>query len=401
MSVDDNTITYFNFDAAYDPTDIFDIFVNELNLHAYYYTHDNNNIFLDTGKLNFVKYEQPNYKYFDSNSKDTILHENSVIDLKYNNDAVKILNDNIFKIYDCGYTVYSLQAKHTLYNNEMTAFLNISKIDYTVENNQYYFHTRSGMRYEICYIDSSKHSLNDIDKSYFFNLSLQSEQNNSFKMWVKDFEWNDPAKKEILKSYILHAAHKTIDRIYARDCEIVVVDGAVAREFEKKNCFYGSRGASLNLGMVLKKDRNSLKAGTLVMLYTFGYNFFAKKPGVIEIIRVGTLKYHSVVGGSSRLFRHFINNHEFLEVGKKSIQVNEIKFYSDYDHNIGGSLEDIGFTFVNYSKGGVMNYWVHTDEIKHRQPMKHSAVKSEIANGNVICVPNAGVKVFVYVKNII
>ena len=75
---------------------------------------------------------------------------------------------------------------------------------------------------------------------YFYKLSYQAEhENNSFKLWIKDFEWENPRQKDVLKSYILYAANKITNKIFARDCEIKIVSPKEAREFELENCFYG------------------------------------------------------------------------------------------------------------------------------------------------------------------
>jgi hypothetical protein len=399
IEFDNNYIIDFNCDSNYNNNIVFDIFIKELNLINHYYVHDNNNIFLDTTKFCFIKYKLPDYKYVNFNDKQNIkLYIKDNIETKYNHNDIEIINFNYHKIYDSGSTIYSLQDKHILYNNEMKLFLEHNNIDYFMEHNNYCFYTKNNMKYEICYIDSFNYSLNDIDKKYFYSLSVEAEKNNSFKCWIKDFEWDNLNQKDILKSYILHAANKTINKIYARDCIVKIIDNKTARSFEKENCFYGKRGASLNLGLILKKDKCDLKAGSLIMLYTFGHNFFAKKDGVIEVIRVGTLKYHSVTGGSSKLFNHFLQNYKTIQIGKKLINVKEIKFYSDYDHNLGNSLSNLNFEFIGYSKGGIMNYWVKENIIKHRQPMKHNEIKEKITKNEILVIPNSGVKIFKYLK---
>ena len=64
-------------------------------------------------------------------------------------------------------------------------------------------------------------------------------------------------------------------------------------------------------------------------------------------------------------------------------------------HNIGGSMSSLGFDFVSYSKGGFMNLWLETNEVKGRQPAKHKWVMEQMRDGNVIAIPNAGVKTYV------
>ena len=287
---------------------------------------------------------------------------------------------------------------------EIQTFLQENDIKYSTEFSNFclWYNDPSGKRmYEIEYVSSlnypisyPKFNITGVDKDYFYKLSYEAEQNNSFKLWIKDFEWNDVNKKEVLKSYILHAAGKTPYKFYARDCEVREVNTKEAREFESINCFYGKRGASLNLGLYLKKEKYDIKVGTLLMIYTFGKNFFGKTDNIIEIIRVGTLRFSHVAGGSSKLLKHFINNYKTLKIGKKTIDVEYLKFYSDYDHNLGGSLDSLGFEFVNYSKGGFINYWVETGIIKSREPMRHKWVMEQKRLGKCFAIPNAGVKTF-------
>lgn len=285
--------------------------------------------------------------------------------------------------------------------SEIKTFLDENNIDYTTKNETFILWSNDeNMRnYEIEYVSSKMfpiaypgYKIEGVPKDYFYKLSIEAEENNSFKLWIKDYEWLNENKKEILKSYILHAAHKTPHKFYARDCEVRVVDSKTGTKFEIENCFYGKRGASLRLGLYLKKDKNGLKKDTLLMIYTFGKNFFGKKEGLIEILRVGTLRFSHVVGGSSKLIKYFLDNYKQIQIAKKLIEVTEIKFYSDYDHNIGGSMDELGFEFIGYSKGGFMNYWLETGEVKHRQPMKHKWVMEQMQLGKCLAIPNAGTK---------
>ena len=112
-------------------------------------------------------------------------------------------------------------------------------------------------------------------------------------------------------------------------------------------------------------------------------------------MRVGTKRFSQVIGGASKLLKHFIKNYEILTVGKKEIKVEKLKFYSDYDHNLGNSMDELGFKFDSYSKGGFMNLWLETGEVKGRQPAKHKWVMEQMSNGKVLAIPNAGVKTFI------
>lgn len=288
---------------------------------------------------------------------------------------------------------------------QIRTFLEENDIPYDTEYDNFclYFGNPDGKRsYEICYVPSwqypityEKYGIYGVEKDYFFKQSYKAEhEDNSFRCWVKDYEWEDDRKREVLKSYFLYAAGKTQFRYYARDCEVREVPSKEAREFESENCFYGKRGASLNLGLYLKKEKNGTSKDTLLMIYTFGKNFFGKDDS-IEVLRVGTKKFSNVVGGASKLLKYFIDNYPVLKMGNSEVPVTTLKFYSDYDHNIGGSMDELGFKFVSYSGGGFMNYWIHTGEVKGRQPNKHKWVMEQMTEGNVFAIPNAGVKTFV------
>jgi len=299
----------------------------------------------------------------------------------------------------------ALTAKDIKNIEEIKQFLEDNEIEYSTEYDNFclnYGNPNGKRSYEICYVPShqypiayKKYNIEGVNKEYFYELSHKAEhEQNSFKCWIKDYEWEDDRKREVLKSYITYAAGKITKRFYARDCVVREVVSKEAREFESKHCFYGKRGASLNLGLYLKKDKKGVEKDTLLMIYTFGHNFFGKDNS-IEVLRVGTKKFHQVIGGSSKLLKHFVKTYPILQIGKKVIPVEKIKFYSDYDHNIGGSMEGLGFEFVNYSEGGFMNYWVETGEVKGRMPTKHKWVMEQMSEGKVYAVPNAGVKTFV------
>ena len=288
---------------------------------------------------------------------------------------------------------------------EIQNFLNSNEIPFNKVGNcfELIFKDASHRGYEIEYVVSLDNpiaypdmGIEGVSANYYYEKSIKAEENNSFKLWIKDFEWADDRKRDVLKSYILHAYGKTPMKFYARECEVKEVNSKDGSKFESEHCFYGKRGASLRLGLYTKKEKYGIPSGTLIMLYTFGGNFFGKKKGIIEVIRVGTLKFAHVSGGSSKLLKHFINNYKSIKIGTDDIEYSQLKFYSDYDHNIGNSMDSLGFEFDSYSKGGFMNWWVESGEIKHRQPMKHKWVMEQMKDGKVFAIPNAGTKTYIY-----
>lgn len=265
--------------------------------------------------------------------------------------------------------------------------------------------------------------------NYFINISKENHKKDIRTIWVKDFEINEcntivdingntlenyHRKWEVLKGYILTAVGKIKTRIYARDCEVREVPNSELRPFLDTNCFYGYRSANKNLGLYLKKDKNGLKKGTLVFVYTFGYNFYGNKNRqdnpFIEIIRVSTLIGTQVLGGSSKLLKHFLMEYPILKINKRDVEVKELKFYVDADHNSGKSLETLGFTFESWDGSGFMNMWTcdyndnqglkgSKNEIFHRKPMFHKKIMELMKEHKIVSIANAGTIVYSLLKD--
>ena len=58
-------------------------------------------------------------------------------------------------------------------------------------------------------------------------------------------------------------------------------------------------------------------------------------------------------------------------------------------------MDSLGFKFEGYSKGGFMNLWLETGKVKNREPMRHKWVMEQMSLGNVLAIPNAGVKNYI------
>lgn len=194
-------------------------------------------------------------------------------------------------------------------------------------------------------------------------------------IYAYDFEINDNTKFEIIKSIIKHAVGETENKIYARKCKLREITNKESRAFLDKNSIFGHRNATITIGLFFKNE--------LVMVYSFGYNFYGKTSN-IEVIRVCTKKNTIVVGGSSKCLKYFLTNY------KETILDRNLVFYVDKIHQDGSSLH--GFKFVNHSFG-FMNYWnfdYNDDKLcgkRHtafnRMPSQHKKIK-ELEQANII-----------------
>ena len=224
---------------------------------------------------------------------------------------------------------------------------------------------------------------NSIDNEWFVDDSKKRV------IYVYDFEISDNRKFGIIKSLIRHAVGETKDRIYARNCELKEITNKDARDFLNENSLFGHRNANITFGLYYKDE--------LVMVYSFGYNFYGKSKHV-EVIRVCTKKDTLVVGGSSKCLNYFKTKY------KDIFEKQGLVFYVDKIHQDGRSLKDFKFVRHEY---GVMNYWnmdYNDGEISgkrgtafNRMPSKHKKIKELERKHIITCIKTAGVDVYEYV----
>lgn len=317
---------------------------------------------------------------------------------------------------------------------EITDFFKDTGIEYKEDPKIFgCYHLNDG-KLQIRYVNSYYHRIDmshrfggigsGVSQNYFAEISQKNKNEGIRTIWIFDFEmlqtnpgttyrrmWN------VLQNYIRTATGHISTRIFGRHCEVREVTNAELKPFLEQNCFYGYRAASKNIGLYLKKDRVGLKAGTLLMVYTFGYNYYGNKNRkdnpFIEVIRVATLLGCQVVAGASKCLKHFLMENETLHMGDNDYKVDELRYYSDASHNSGQSLETIGFNFVEWKNGGFMNILMddinevytrpdgkkigikgNKGEVQQRKPAAHKRIMELMSEGKIISVGNAGTSVW-------
>ena len=326
---------------------------------------------------------------------------------------------------------------------EIVDFLNYRNIPFELDSNIYgLFYLNNGtlqLRYiNSCYypMDNSKRfgdKCKGVYHNYFIDISHKNHDKGIRTIWIFDFEMrqmntivddngniieNYRRQWEVIKNTICTATGHIDNRIYARDCEIREITNKDARMFLETNCFYGYRSASVTMGLFLKKDKCGMKKDTMLMIYSFGANFYGNKnyqdKPKIEIIRVSTKIGCQVIGGMSKCLKHFLTNYPTMKVGEREIEVDRLVFYVDASHNDSRGMQASGldFNFVSWEGTGFMNYFCEDccvtiekngkkqilqgkkGEVFHRKPMFHSAIMKLIEEGKIISVANAGTIVF-------
>ncbi len=159
--------------------------------------------------------------------------------------------------------------------------------------------------------------------------------------------WEDDwvTKKEIIKSIILNKLRLITNRIYARKCNIELIDAKEAKKFLNNNHIQGYSSSSIKIGL-----RHNDK---LVSLMTFGWRYTNGKKE-FELIRFCNIINSNVIGSASRIFKYFM---------KENINDNIIS-YSDLSMFDGKMYEQLGFKKISLSKPNY--FWVVDNIRKHR-----------------------------------
>lgn len=149
---------------------------------------------------------------------------------------------------------------------------------------------------------------------------------------ITDLEYE--TKQDIVCSRILsRLGHNT--RIYARKCEIRVIEHQAASNFLELSHIQGTCVSSIRLGLFYKDE--------LVACMTFGKSRFSKKYEY-ELLRFASKPYMNIVGGADKLFKYFV----------KIYAPTSVISYCDLRWGIGKMYLKLGF---EYERETGPNYW--------------------------------------------
>lgn len=205
-------------------------------------------------------------------------------------------------------------------------------------------------------------------KKYHEEKSKLAENKGIRLIHIYEYEWNDKRVKPILLSMLNIACGNVSNKIFARNCEIRKITNKDAKDFNNKNHLQGHRNAQVTYGLFYK--------GELVQLMSFSKH----KKYEWEIIRGCPGSNNIVVGGVSKLFKHFIN-----EYNPKSVFS-----YCDFNKFDGKGYEAIGMKFIGYT--GPDKKWIVNGKVYNRQPSKYKQFK-ELAEA---CIWGAGSKKYLW-----
>jgi hypothetical protein len=191
---------------------------------------------------------------------------------------------------------------------------------------------------------------NELNKSSDYHLKktddCESKGVRLIHVWEDDWQHN----KNVVKSMILNLLKKTENKIYARKCVIKNVDSKTNKEFLENNHIQGSTVTKINIGLYYNDE--------LVSLMNFGKKRIVMNDksdvGEWELSRFCNKINTNVIGGASKLFKHFTNNYN----------PTEIITYANRSYSNGDLYKTLNFEFLYKTD---INYYYIVNKIrKHR-----------------------------------
>lgn len=246
------------------------------------------------------------------------------------------------------------------YEDEIVNFINSLDITNIIRNSKQYLDGQEidiylpdykiGIEFDGTFWHSDLYKNSD----YHFNKSLLAQEKGIRLIHIYQYEWDNDLTREKIKQLLKISLGKVERRIYARDCEIRQITNKEAKVLNDKVHLQNHRNAKVTYGLFYNNE--------LVQLMSFSHN----KKYEWEIIRGCPGSNNIVVGGVSKLFKHFV----------KDYNPSEVFSYCDFNKFDGRSYEKLGMAFIGYT-GPDMKYIIKGN-IVNRQPSKYKEIKSQV-----------------------
>lgn len=229
----------------------------------------------------------------------------------------------------------------------------IPELKIGIEYNGVYYHSKNGRNHK--------------PNNYHYKKQLEAIKQGIDLIQVWEDQWLH--KQELIKSILKTRLRKNKNIIYARKCVIKEIDNATYNTFCNQYHIQGTRKASIKLGLYymdklvqvasFNKPQNLGKARIQNDKYDY------------EFVRGCSLPDTNVIGGVSRLFKHFI----------KLYNPNSILSYVDWNLFNGKSYKECGFVLEGYT--GPDLFFITNNSLNRipRNPFKHKEHK-ELVNKN-------------------
>lgn len=207
------------------------------------------------------------------------------------------------------------------------------------------------------------------DKYYHLNKTtfFQNKGIRIIHIWEDD--WIN--KKEIIQSQIRNWIGNTERKIFARNCQVKILENKVGISFLDKNHIQGSDKSVLKIGLYLEEE--------LVSIMTFDHFEGRNRMEASgwNLSRFCNLINTNVVGGASKILSHFIKNYSPARIIS----------YADRDWSDGGLYTKLNFSLISEARPDykyiVEGIRVHKSNFK-KDKLKYTETESDYVKNNGI-----------------
>lgn len=255
---------------------------------------------------------------------------------------------------------YSSQGERELYNYiqeicEYKVLHNIKNVIDTYELDIYI----PDMKLAVEFNGSYWHSTLNKEENYHQLKTLACAKQGIQLIHVFEYEWNNPIKQSKIKQYLADRISNKSEIKYAREFDVVEIESSKAAEFCDIYHLQGQAKSKINIALM---DRQTKEVYGVM---TFGSPRFSSICEY-ELIRLAYKTDVKIVGGSERMFKHFIEKYN----------PNSIVSYCDISKFKGNVYIKLGFTAEEISKPNYVWVQEHTGDVLSRyQTMKSDLVK--------------------------
>lgn len=178
------------------------------------------------------------------------------------------------------------------------------------------------------------HNEKNVDNNYHRNKTRLCQENGVRLIHIFEDEWL--GRREIVESRLKNILGVTGNKVYARKCEVREVSPSVSSDFLDKNHIQGKVSGKYKYGLYHN--------GELVSIMVFGSlrkNLGSvSKDGEFELLRFCNKLDTTVIGGASKLLKHFIKAHS----------PKRIVSYADKRWSDGNMYRQLGFDWSHDSE---------------------------------------------------
>jgi putative hef-like homing endonuclease len=209
------------------------------------------------------------------------------------------------------------------------------------------------------------HDSDRVGKTYHKDKTVSCEEKGVQLLHIWAYDWNN--KQDIMKSIIRSKLGKS-DVLYARKCQVKIVDNNDVRDFFNNTHLKGHRNASITFALMFDDE--------IVMAMSFSRH----REYEWELTRMASKLNTTVVGGMSKLLAAF----------RKHTNAKSVMSYVDRDISNGKSYYACGFELLKTTEP---SYWYVGEEIIPRQSLdKQSRLKAGFAGSEDEYAKHLGLK---------